>query len=158
MDFNEIFNSRDREIINLFPEGKSFVKMEIDYSEQTVYMFKFFDKYYECTTDGKIDGDIQCFGSEFDIGIKSRMLGTYLLGGGEKICFEDYLQIGKITVTTDYYKHKIFYSPDRNIYIWSDGICKKETLKKAISIIVNNYWYGDFLIRDLNANEINEIE
>jgi hypothetical protein len=152
LSLDQILTPEEKDLLPLFFTGGAIVSKFNEKTEQTTYIFKFFDKYYKCTTCGKSYDDLECL-EELNFKRKREII-SFLLSNINKIQLDSYLEKGKVTLIDNYYHSRILWT-DEGFVIWSDeNYWYGSDLKEVITILINAYDQKcSFSIRDATDEE-----
>ena len=146
MDLNEILYPGEKELLDLFFEGKCIIyKITENHDEETesvVCIVKIFDKYYHYEDLGKWGREeIDCWGDNLDTAGKREIFNTFL-SSHEEVQLDSFLEVGKMTTFGDYHNHKILYMSDEEIYIWESGRQQEGKMEDVVMILIQNHRAG----------------
>ncbi len=161
MDFNHIFGDKDKDLIQKVLNGTAVAYYHNWYSEQTLYLFKFQDKFYYYTDVGKFSDKLELSRQQNGSPLIRQIISLYLFGEYIDLEIGTCLQQGKMTEFMD---RRVYYRGEDDYYYWDDkdkeNRCHKLSTKDLIAYIID---CGEskllrYQIRNIDPDELNQVE
>lgn len=132
MDLNKVFTQHDRDMFQLFVEGKCVISA-YQGIDQATYLFKYDTKFYRFTKNSHGD-ELEIIGLSL-ISNEKYVASIYLAGGAKRIIpFDHYFETEKMTIIND--DHKFFYTPEGEFFEWDEGECQKSSLEDILEMMI----------------------